>query len=148
MGPTKKAQMLVLQKHLVTLYRVSIFVTILLLMGHFVCLCTSLFSRQKPFIYVSSFCIPHRTTLLPPPNRLLPIMNGLPALPAVAIRDRATHYTATYLKRTKYYIAAYLLGWSALDTTHYLLGRAAAMWEQRWDDLGYEGCVWESVKDS
>lgn len=48
--------------------------------------------------------------LAAPTELIAPVMNGLPGLPAVAIRGRTTYYIATYLKWTAYYIAAYLLG--------------------------------------
>lgn len=55
---------------------------------------------------------------------IMSVMNGLPTLLAVAIQGRNNFTWQPYLKWTEYYIAAYLLGWWALNTSHYLLGMA------------------------
>ena len=109
----------------------------------FVSVCVCVWERAGVCAHVSvrAAVYPSPRHLAAPTEPIAPVMNGLPALPAVAIRGRATYYIATYLKWTAYYIAAYLLGWWAPDTSHYLLGRAAAMWEQGWDGLGYQVCM-------
>lgn len=68
------------------------------------CVCSCLHVSVEAAAYPS----PHHPAA--PTEPIAPIMNGLPALPAVAIQGRTTYNIATYLKWTKYYIAAYLLG--------------------------------------
>lgn len=68
--------------------------------------------RAGEFVRVSAraAAYPSPSHLAAPTEPIAAIMNGLPALRAVAIRGQTTYYVATYLKWTAYYIAAYLLG--------------------------------------
>lgn len=78
----------------------------------FVYVCVRVRVRAGVCVHVSvrATAYPSPSHLAAPTEPIAPIMNGLPALPAVAVRGRATYYIATYLKWTAYYIAAYLPG--------------------------------------
>lgn len=122
-----------------SVYRLFCFCVYLLFSWGRLCVCVCVCSHL--YVSVEAAAYPSPYHLAAPTEPVVLIMNGLPALPAVAIQGRTTYNMATYLKWTKYYIAAYLLGWWALDMSHYLLERAAAMWEQRFGSLGYKVCV-------